>query len=399
MNDDITIDSATHTDEPTIVVAPAGGVPDPGDVESTDVVELAAIETPAPVAAAAPSTVAAAIDQLEPPVADETPSQRTERLTRVEAAADILEPPVAGETEAQRIERYARVSTEAKAFFSDSPANKRVMIALSKAKAAEQARAKAETDLKTAREELARKTPAAPPATIPPATAAEPVADAPFVFPDWNTYSEQHPEATHEEYIDARQDARLDHKATVAETRRQADETTRLRREWDDHQKALNDKRTRTVEAYKATDPDYDAAMKAAMDLPLPPAVTQALDDLDDDGPAVAKYLAQHREQYTEILKLKPSKQAAAVLAVHDTLKAPPAPPPAAVAPAPATPAIPARASAPSRPLSDAPSPGSQVHGSAQPTPSLAALAEAAEDADAYIVTRANQRKAMGLRR
>src|SRR3990167_9245517 len=199
MDDSITIETATQSGDPVVVVA--DDRLDPDDVESTDAGELAAAD--APVVADAPATVAAAIDQLEPPVADETPAQKTERRTRIEAAADILEPPVAGETEAQRIERYARVSTDAKAFFSDSPANKRVMIALSKAKAAEQRATKAETDLKTARE-AARTAPAAP-AAAPPAPAAEPPAPPKFAFQTWDEYSEAHPEALHEEYIDARQ--------------------------------------------------------------------------------------------------------------------------------------------------------------------------------------------------
>ena len=387
----ITVETA-ETPAPETVIATA--VADPGDVESIDAGELAAAD--APVVADAPATVAAAIDQLEPPVADETPAQQTERRTRIEAAADILEPPVAGETEAQRIERYARVSTDAKAFFSDSPANKRVMIALSKAKAAEQRATKAETDLKTARD--AARTPA-PAAATPPATTVDELPAPhipPFDFPEYDAWGELpgNENRTHRDYSVELADARHDWRTEKTRIEKAHTETTRRQTEWDTHQQAVRDQRTARVEAHKAKDPEYDAVMKTAMDLPITPAVQTALDDLGDAGPAVAKHLAQHRDDYAAILTLPPSRQAAKVLAIaDDILKAPPAPTPAADAavdtpPAPARPAIP-RAAAPSRPLSDAPSPGSVVSGGAQPTRSLQSIADADEDADEYIVHRA----------
>ena len=127
------------------------------------------------------------------------------------------------------------------------------------------------------------------------------------------------------------------------------------------------------------------------MDLPRTPAVQTVLDDLGDLGPAVAIHLAQHRDVYTDILGLSPSRQAARLITIADTLTAPVADPPAVLVaaspPAPVRPTNPVRA--PSRPLSDAPAPVSQVAGGAQPTRSLAALAAADDDADAYIVRRA----------
>jgi len=141
--------------------------------------------------------------------------------------------------------------------------------------------------------------------------------------------------------------------------------------------------------------------------VPLSPAVSAALDDLDDLAPAVLMHFAQHRDDYVAILKLRPTAQAVAIHKIADTLKAAEAPTPATTPavtvetpPAPAArPTVVPKPVAPSRPLSTAPAPTSVVTGGAQPTPDLARLAAEDDDADGYIAERTRQRKAVGLRR
>ena len=349
--DDVTIETAAPVagPEPTAaVVAPV--VETPPVVAPVVAVPASDVETTEPEAPVVPAAEPAAV----------VPDTRSE----FERKVDELDPPLPDETPVQRNARMSR-------------GEKRILGLLGRTKATED-------QLAAAQAEIARLK-AAPAATTPaPVTpaAATTTPDLPvFTFPAWDAYSEAHPEALHEDYIDARQDARETHKQQVAQITRDRDETARLQREFETHAKTVNDRRTAHVEAFRREDPEYDAVMATAMDLPLTQAIVTALDDLDTDGPAVAKHLAQHRDEYAEILTLPPSRQAARVLAIADTLKAPPAP-----TPAPTVPAIPTRAAVPSRPLSDAPAPGSHVSGGAQPTRSLQSIADKDEDADEYIV-------------
>src|SRR3990167_9716802 len=180
--DSITVETATSTPEelaahlsggtdappePEVVEGPVGD--EPPVVEEPAAEPPAVEEPPKPVAGAdTRSEFEKQVDELDPPLSDETPKQRTERMSRGE---------------------------------------RRILALLHRAKGTE-------ADLQAAHAEIARlKAEPARPAAEPPA--APKVEPAPFSFPTWDQYSEQHPEATHEDYIDLRTDARRDwHTAT-----------------------------------------------------------------------------------------------------------------------------------------------------------------------------------------
>lgn len=376
--DEIELESATATAEEMAAALGDTRTAKVSDVETRDAVEdkpkaeaPVAAAVVAPVAAVVPATDARSeferkVDELDPPLPDETPAQRTVRMGRGE---------------------------------------RRILGLLSRTKSTED-------QLTEARAEIARlKTAPANPAPASPAPKGdEPPVEPPFVFPDWNTYSEKNPEATHEQYIDARQDARLEHKTAFATAKEEHDARARVTRERETSDKALNDRRTQHVDAFRAANPTYDDAMQTLMDVPLTPAVSAALDDLDDLAPAVLMHYAAHKDDYLAVLKLRPTAQAVAIHEIARTLKAAEAPAPE-VTPAPATstvdaPAAPAarptvvpKPALPSRPSSDAPNPTSVVSGGAQPTVDLTRLAAEDDDADGYIAARTRQRQAVGLRR
>src|SRR3990167_4130428 len=227
--DSITVETATSTPEELAAHLGAGtDAPPEAEVVEAPVGEEPPVveEPPKPTALSADtrSEFEKQVDELDPPLSDETPKQRTERMSRGE---------------------------------------RRILALLHRAKGTE-------ADLQTAHAEIARlkAAPAGPAAEPLRAAKVEP---PPFSFSTWDQYSEQHPEATHEEYIDARTDARRDwHTTNDRLTREAAAATERAaaaERDAAQRRTALEtldrEKFTR-VEAYRQATPDYDAAMAAA---------------------------------------------------------------------------------------------------------------------------------------
>src|SRR3990167_1855168 len=188
--DSITVETATSTPEELaahlaagtdappeteVVEAPVGDEPTGEEPPKPGAAPLK--EPPAPAAAQdTRSEFEKQIDELDPPLSDETPKQRAERMSRGE---------------------------------------RRILGLLHRAKSSE-------SDLQAAHAEIARLK-AAPAGTAPePPVTTPKVEPAPFSFPTWDQYSEQHPEATHEEYIDVRTDARRDWHTATDRTKAQA---------------------------------------------------------------------------------------------------------------------------------------------------------------------------------
>lgn len=381
-DDSIEIESATLT-EAEMTAALGGTVSAPDE---------AVVESPA---TATPPTTETTTEPATAPAPTPAAATATNARSEFERKVDELDPPLPNETKEQRTVRMNR-------------GEKRILGLLSRAKASE-------TELESARAEIARLKAApvttTPSAGTPPAT--EPPAIPPFRFESWDQYSEQHPEASHEDYLDARGDAREAWKTNKTRIEREHAETERFTRERDSSMKAVAEDTARYVNAFRAEHPEFDDAMTSAMDLPLPPAMHAAMVAQKTFGPAIALYLAQHRDEAIRIATLAPIDQIGEIRDLANTLKAGQTPTPSgttgATPPSPGTPETPSApapratitppAGTPSRPLSDAPAPTSTVVGSATPTPSLAQLAAADEDADAYIVARQRQRKEMGLRR
>lgn len=384
--DSITVETATATPEELDAHLAAGTDAAP----ETEVVE-APVGDEAEVVKEPPQTGATE----KPP----KPAAAADTRSEFEKQVDELDPPLLDETPKQRAERMSR-------------GERRILGLLHRAKSIE-------AEFQTAQAEIARlKAAPAGTRTEPPTTTTK-VEPPPFAFPTWDQYSEQHPEATHEEYIDARTDARRDWHATKerleAEAKDQHDKAAAADRDAAQRRTALETldrEKVARVEAYRAATPEYDAALAAAADLPLPPEMHIAL-ARSPIGPKIAHYLALHRDEHLRIARLHPMDMVGEIRLLQEQLKGDTPvttpPPPAAGATPPPSPgttpvaapaaATPPSVTVPSRPTSSAPAPTSEVHGRATPTRSLQTIADAdGEDATEYMQTRMRQRKEVGLR-
>lgn len=366
--DSITVETATATPEEFAARLGAGTDAPPEE----DVVEAPVGEEP-PVVEEPPTTGAAPVK--EPPAAG------ADTRSEFERQVDELDPPLSDETPKQRTERMSR-------------GERRILALLHRAKGTE-------ADLQAAHAEIARLKTAPAGTTTEPSAAAAKVEPAPFSFPTWNEYSEQHPEATHEEYIDARTDARRDWHTATERTKAQAAAAERDAEQRRTALETLDREKFARIEEYRRDHPEYDAAMEAADDFPFPPAMHVAMAE-SPIGPKIAHYLALHRDEHFRIATLetrlrsegKPLTRVATEIGkLESKLEGDtPVTPPAAAA------ATTSRVSAPSRPTSSAPAPASEVTGRASPTRSLHAIAEADEDASEYMAVRQKQRRELGLR-
>lgn len=230
------------------------------------------------------------------------------------------------------------------------------------------------------------------PATEQPAADAAPK----FTFPSFEQYIVEHPDESHEQYMDARTDARMawnreQEAARFQKTQAEQAKTAAQQK----YQKAFAEHQDHT-EKYRADHPDYDAKLTGVTfncDPNLATDIHGLILDAGAAGPAILDYLADHRADLDRLLAVQNPQQllrtfgAIEAKATSQTAapaapaQEPPAPRPVAAAPA-------------AKPVTDAPAPVEAVRGGAQTTRSLQSLADDSEDADAYIKERQRQRKA-----
>lgn len=114
----------------------------------------------------------------------------------------------------------------------------------------------------------------------------------------------------------AQREAREATRAALTEVERQRGETQAQANErkqqeaWEKHLEAARDE----IE-------DYDAVIEEGADAPLTPIMRMAILDSDDLGPRIAYHLAKHPEEAERIAKLKPSRQAAEIVALESKVK------------------------------------------------------------------------------
>lgn len=209
----------------------------------------------------------------------------------------------------------------------------------------------------------------------------EPAAPA-FTFPTWDTYAQEHPDATHEDYIDARTDARVafndTKKATMAETERRRQAATTAQAEAD-----------RSIAAVKAAIPDWETVVRASK-APLTDVMHRTMLKQGELGARIVYHLAkpEHLAEAQRIAALDPDDQVVAILDLRDTVRPQP---PATPARTPGT----EEAPAPSRRRSSAaPVPLKPVPGDARNAPDLADV-----DADTYMDRMDEADKKRGRRR
>lgn len=343
IEDGITVTTATQTPEQ---VRENFGIKEP------------VVEKPATAAAAtvaeptADAELEAELDKQEPPIADETPDQKTARRSRATRA--ILK---------EKSLRHAAESETAR--------------------------------LRTENDTLRR---AAKPATPPTpgdgtnkpddANAAAIPAAPDFQFPTWEEWSIKHPDKEYHQYTDARSDARYD----FNDQKKQAEDTrtrdTAKRKEGFDALKAHE-------AAFTTDHPDYDEVIASISIDGVDPTLIVDLQALlvksGAAAPGINYYLGKHPEDATRLLRA-PTRAA-----LHETFGeikyaaktqgvAQPAAEPAA--------AVPVRP--PAKPATNAPAPVSETRGAATSTRTTQQLAEDDDDADAYIAARQKELRATG---
>ena len=89
-----------------------------------------------------------------------------------------------------------------------------------------------------------------------------------------------------------------------------------------EHRKTLEDWQRHT-EAARDEIENFDEIMEEGQDAPCTPAMRVALLESGPIGPHIAVYLAQHPEEAERIAKLKPSRQAAEIVALEGKVKRP----------------------------------------------------------------------------
>jgi len=141
------------------------------------------------------------------------------------------------------------------------------------------------------------------------ASTTEPVTkpEAVFEFQTWDAWSEANPEKTHEEYTDARSDARFDYRKSI-ESKREARTTM------DREQETVIAENTSRVDAFRNDHADFDAVMAAAGAVPMTDTMHMTF-MRSEGGPAVAYHLAQpaNLAEATRIAQLSPIDQVRAI--------------------------------------------------------------------------------------
>lgn len=202
-----------------------------------------------------------------------------------------------------------------------------------------------------------------------------------FTFPTWDAYAQEHPDATHEEYIDARTDARVAFhdakKDAIAEAERRRQAATTAQAEAD-----------RSIAAARTALPDWDAVVRASK-APLTDTMHRTMLKQGELGARIVYHLAkpENLAEAQRIAALDPDEQVVAILDLRDTVrpKAGPSGSKTDTAPEPAT--LRRRSSA-------APVPLKPVPGEARNAPDLTDL-----DADSYMERMDESDKKRGRRR
>lgn len=138
----------------------------------------------------------------------------------------------------------------------------------------------------------------APPVAAPPTasttTATTPPAEK-FTFPGYEAYLGQHPDATYEDWQDAKLDARDAWRDQQREKTQHQAQQTESERTAQEAERALMTAHTERVHAFAATTPDYYEKLDAALaDTPdVPPLLGRAILE-DDNGPKILYHLLTH---------------------------------------------------------------------------------------------------------
>lgn len=196
----------------------------------------------------------------------------------------------------------------------------------------------------------------------------EPTAPAAFTFPKWEDYATEHPDATHEDYIDARTDARIvfndQKKTTEADRERRRQAAATLQAEAD-----------QSIAAVRTAIPDWDTVVRASK-APLTDVMHKTMLKQGELGARIVYHLAkpEHLAEAQRIAALEPEDQVAAILDLRDIVR-----PKTAAKTTPETPAEEQPLTSRRR-SSAAPPPLKPVPGEARSTPDLSDL-----DADSYM--------------
>ena len=129
-----------------------------------------------------------------------------------------------------------------------------------------------------------------------------PPAPKPFTFASWDEHQAEHPDATYEDYTDARQDARWAHKqeADTATATHNAQQTQAKAAQTAENT-LIAENKTR-VDQFVKHHPDFMADVEAS-EAPLTVTMNVAMMK-SPIGPAVAQYIIGHPEEATRIANL-----------------------------------------------------------------------------------------------
>ena len=129
-----------------------------------------------------------------------------------------------------------------------------------------------------------------------------PPAPKPFTFASWEEHQAEHPDATYEDYTDARQDARWAHKQEAANaTATHKAQQTHAQAAQAAENTLIAENKTR-VDQFVKHHPDFMADVEAS-EAPLTVTMNVAMMK-SPIGPAVAQYIIGHPEEATRIANL-----------------------------------------------------------------------------------------------
>ena len=148
------------------------------------------------------------------------------------------------------------------------------------------------SELVRQRNDLRREARASAPAAPPP-PAFDP--GLPPEIASWDGYSATHPAATYEDFTDARIDYRAERKV---ESRLAAERAAY-------HTQVIAQTYASRADAYAAEHPDFQEALASADDVDFPADAIRKIAE-QPMGPAIAHYLATHRDVATRVANLPP---------------------------------------------------------------------------------------------
>ena len=140
---------------------------------------------------------------------------------------------------------------------------------------------------------------AQPPPVEKPAAPAEP---AKFAFPSFEVYGETHADATYEQYIDERTDAKFEHRQETADAQRKADDTQQAQTAQQQQAQAVLDQNTTRMDEFTAQHPTFTATLQASKS-PMTPVMEETM-MRSQIGPALAMFVAENPEEATRISQI-----------------------------------------------------------------------------------------------